>query len=178
MANKQLWYFINSFAPWLSAIGTIFAVIISLYLALRNDSVRLKVAFNISEILNEGEKLGTGEEYFWITVTNMGRRAATLNSIYFKCSPFKKEYGVMLPPHNSFSSRLPVTINDGQSANYAFPIKEFLEINKEKITKKYLRRGLFLRKMFARLCVSTSTGTAHCIRINNEIWKEFGKNDA
>jgi hypothetical protein len=40
--DRETWGFINSFAPWLSAIGTLAAVITSLYLALADRS-RLRV---------------------------------------------------------------------------------------------------------------------------------------
>jgi hypothetical protein len=43
MFDTETWKFINTFAPWVSAIGTIAAVITSLYLAIRDYKIRLKV---------------------------------------------------------------------------------------------------------------------------------------
>jgi hypothetical protein len=39
--DRETWTFVNSFAPWLSAIGTLAAVITSLYLATA-DRTRLR----------------------------------------------------------------------------------------------------------------------------------------
>jgi len=45
--NRETWQFINTFAPWFSALGTIFAVIISLRLAAINGvSVTFAVPFD------------------------------------------------------------------------------------------------------------------------------------
>lgn len=42
--DVEFWKFINTFAPWLSALGTIAAVVVSLYLARRDKSIRLEVS--------------------------------------------------------------------------------------------------------------------------------------
>jgi hypothetical protein len=42
--DKEIWQVINTFAPWLSAIGTVSAVIASLYLATRDRRISLKIS--------------------------------------------------------------------------------------------------------------------------------------
>ena len=41
--GKDTWEFINSFAPWLAAFGTVAAVIVSLYLARTDKRIRLAI---------------------------------------------------------------------------------------------------------------------------------------
>ncbi len=51
MGDRSLWLFINSFAGWLSALGTIAAVIVALYLARRDSRIRLKVVVGLRLLL-------------------------------------------------------------------------------------------------------------------------------
>jgi len=49
--DRYTWEFINSFAPWVAGIGSILAVIVSLYLALKYQGIRLKVYSTKSTLL-------------------------------------------------------------------------------------------------------------------------------
>lgn len=50
-STVDYWKFVNSFAPWLSAIGTLSAVIVAIYLARRDKFVRLKCAAGIRMLI-------------------------------------------------------------------------------------------------------------------------------
>ncbi len=83
------WKFINTFAPWFSAIGTFLAVCVSLYISHSTRKIALTVASGIF-IFNEN---GADEEYLAINVTNTGYRTVFLNSlmcISFQVGLFKK----------------------------------------------------------------------------------------
>ena len=55
--DRETWKFINTFAPWVSALGTTAAVIVSLYLALRTARVKIRVGSGIYQMLGLGQKV-------------------------------------------------------------------------------------------------------------------------
>ena len=56
MVNCDTWTFVNSFAPWLSAVGTLAAVVFSLYITLADRSrVRVRAWMNNEETTSDGE---------------------------------------------------------------------------------------------------------------------------
>jgi hypothetical protein len=68
--GKEEWQFVNSFAPWLSAAGTIFAASIALYVALRKPATKLK-----PEVLFRGDVIE-------FRVTNVGAQPAMLAQLF------------------------------------------------------------------------------------------------
>ena len=60
--DRATWEFINSFSPWLSAFGTIAAVVIALYLARVDKRVRLEVSAGIRLMVTPGSP-GPHPEY-------------------------------------------------------------------------------------------------------------------
>src|SRR2546428_351481 len=80
--DRQFWTFVNSFAPWLSAVGTICAVITALYLARRGDRIRLRVRCGIRIVVAQGGRPGSAPQYVNLEVTNVGRRTATITTLY------------------------------------------------------------------------------------------------
>jgi hypothetical protein len=113
--DRDAWQFINSFAPWLSATGTISAVVMSLYLATRDKKIRLKVNAGLRKLVMPGQKLAQGTDIVSITVTNVGYRAATINSLYWKVGFFKKAHIVQMPEN---LSALPTKLADGDEASF------------------------------------------------------------
>ena len=61
--DQETWLFINSFAPWISAFGTIAAVIVALYLSIREKRVRLRVSAGYRLLIIPGQKLNEKNEY-------------------------------------------------------------------------------------------------------------------
>lgn len=76
--DKQTWQFINTFASWLSALGTISAVIVSLYLATKNRRLDLKVTATQKSLVQIGMPT---RSYVTISAVNLGARAVTITGI-------------------------------------------------------------------------------------------------
>ena len=91
MLDQETWRFINSFAPWLAAIGTVVAVITALYLARKEARIQLNVRALIRCEVIPGTDLGPGPNYLSVEVSNVGRRAATVTHIYWKTGIFQKK---------------------------------------------------------------------------------------
>ena len=159
--NRETWRFINSFAPWLSAIGTLLAVITSLYLARRGNRISLKLILGIRKVAALGGGTDHGQELIWLNIVNLGRRAATITSLHWRPLPWKRWGLIWLAPSNIYSSRFPVTLNDGQEANYALEIERFRENFRDFARKQYSGHFGGLKLHFLRVCVSTSTGAVY-----------------
>jgi hypothetical protein len=153
--DRELWKFINTFAPWLSAIGTISAVIFSLYLARRDRNVRLKITAGHRLIVTPGT-IGPHPEYLVINVVNIGHREARLINIAWKVGLLHKEYGVIVR-FDSLSSPMPTQLKDGEEANYILP----LDMKADWI-QNFIKGFLFpfhrIRSRFIKVEVRTSIG--------------------
>ena len=111
--DRATWQFINSFSSWLSAIGTVAAVIVALYLARRDKRIRLEVSAGIRLIVTQGIK-GNPPEFLTIRVTNIGHREAQLTNIGWKIGFFRKKHAVQTTIRDGISSELPLRLKDGE----------------------------------------------------------------
>ena len=158
MLDRETWDFINSFAPWLAALGTIAAVVTSLYLARRSDRISLELSLGIRILVVQGGGPGHSTEFVSLTVTNLGRRAGTLIQLFWKIVPWRGGGFIWVAPENAVSSPLPITLHDGESANYAEPVAEFHVKLAEGAGEHFAGRAGWLRLQFVRFKVTTSTG--------------------
>ena len=114
----ECWKFINSFAPWLSAFGTVAAVVVSLYIALSNR----KISINIS---SEIYQFGEGNECLIIKVTNTGLRTVVFDNqfcIAFQVGRFKNKKYIGIGESyidQSKSSNFPCRLTEGETLNLA-----------------------------------------------------------
>jgi hypothetical protein len=108
---------------WLSGIGTLAAVIVSLWLAHEERVVRLKVLAGHRLIMEAG-KTGT-KDYLVVSVKNVGFRPATITGFGWQIGFFRKQHCSQLPiPGCSLSTPLPATLTDGQEAKFFIPLDE------------------------------------------------------
>lgn len=171
--ERETWRFINTFAPWLSALGTILAVVVSLYLATRDRRIRLKVAAGIRTIVFAGQTLESGVKVISIRVTNVGFRTATVTSVFWRVGLFRKVILEQVPSTIPSSSSLPATIADGREASYPLELSEFERMNIEGFRKS---ASSWFPKFFVRpikIGVSTSTGKVFLSRIEPSLRKWF-----
>ena len=71
--SQEVWLFINSFAPWLSAVGTIAAVMATVYFAWRTHRIRLEVSAGHRLLVGPGSSQPF-PELLAIRVVNTGYR--------------------------------------------------------------------------------------------------------
>lgn len=127
--DRELWRFINTFAPWGSALASSAAVVTALYLARRGDRIRIKVAAGVRVIFRTGPGAPPPEQYAMIEVTNVGRRTATVTGLYFRDAiPFTRQEFVWLPASHPLSTgTLPQTLADGESQRWLTPLAVFTQ---------------------------------------------------
>lgn len=122
------WAFINTFAPWFSAIGTISAVIVSLFLA-QKDKPKLKIDSSIRLMISEA--IDGNPEYLVIEVVNIGIRPTKIVAIGWTIGLFRKKSFIQIVGKgnddlvaNLYSSDFPIVLNDGEEAKWLIPLDE------------------------------------------------------
>ncbi|MCY4153869.1 MAG: hypothetical protein OXD47_11250 [Gammaproteobacteria bacterium] len=169
--SQDSWLFINSFAPWLSAVGTIAAVVATIYFAKRGERVRLKISAGHRLLVGQGMP-EPFPEYLCIRVVNIGYRDTNVKNIGWKVRLFKKRYAVQNIVQNQFSSKLPVLLRQGEEVNYLIPI------NKE---TNWLKRFCLDMLMpnpqvhihFVKIWVTTSVGITFESKIESSLKKKL-----
>jgi len=114
--NKAHWDFINSFADWIAAFGTVSAVVVSLWLAARPDRLKLNVYAGIQVLIKPGSDHRS--RYVVITATHTGRRVVKVSNLgwrYRRGRKLNRHYLVQMTSQgDGLSSPLPVMLEDGQ----------------------------------------------------------------
>lgn len=118
--GKAQWDFINSFANWLSAIGTLAAVWVALYLANRAARPNIQLSVGHRIVLEAGTK-ELIPEYVMFKVVNAGDRPVRITQIGWKVGLFRKRYAVQMY-ETLASSKLPVDLSHGQEASWMIPL--------------------------------------------------------
>lgn len=118
---RQTWQFINTFAPWFSAAGTITAVCVSLYLAAHQRRPRLKVSAGHRLIIASGMS-PPHPQYLVIRVVNTGDRTVRIVHIGWRTGFFRKRYAVQDVGSSPLSSKLPIDLDHGQEAHWYVPM--------------------------------------------------------
>jgi len=123
-ANLNL---VNAIAAIASAIGTVAAVIVALYLARKDERIRLRVSNGIMMAASMGPVQKVLGLEFHVSVTNLGRRPASLNGIEFQVGLFKKrkKHFFILFPMDPYNTTLPKTLSDGEQASFSMAESEF-----------------------------------------------------
>ena len=177
--DRKLWEFVNSFASWLSALGTIAAVITALYLARRESRIDLRVNAGVRVMMIEGG--GPRAKYVSVEVTNVAPRAAIVTGVYWANWPrlvrwlLRTHIGVWIPPRNALSRGMPVSLVDGESARWMMPLAD-LGVNFADMAEPDLPGWVrWLKTMSVRIGISTSTGHTFERRVEKGIRREFLK---
>jgi hypothetical protein len=173
--DKDTWQFINTFAPWLSAFGTIAAVIVSLYLAFKSRRLNLKVTANLTTIQDEDTVMG---DYVTISVVNVGNREVTITGIGWSL-PFKKTKLVIIPGAPKYSTKIPARLRDGEEADFFMSAKPGpAEQDWIPKLKQYLGWAPRLKVRFLRAHVRTSVGKTFTTRLGRHVRDLFTREEA
>jgi hypothetical protein len=119
--DKETWLFVNTFAPWLSALGTLGVVVLSLWLARRGSPILLKV--RAGHRLLAGQGMDHIPEYLFIGVVNVGIRKARITGVGWKIGWLKKQHAIQMLDNNLFSSSIPVDLDESQEAQFLISLQ-------------------------------------------------------
>lgn len=129
-STVDYWKFVNSFATWVSALGTLLAVIVALYFSRKDKFIKLKVEMNVLVLV--GPDFPQSPEKIVVSVTNTGLRKAIVTGIGGTIGSLKKNHFQIIPiPNDGISGKFPVTLDEGESASFYFPVNFFKDISKK-----------------------------------------------
>ena len=161
MFDSETWKFINTFAPWLAAIGTLVAARTALKLARRETSMLVRMSCKLqladltgdtvqtiaSEAVQDG-RLGPDYGYESANLTeivsfdivNVGHRPVAVNSVYWKLKvPWKSVYLDFF--FEEISSAIPEELKEyGKKASYRMTLEQFESFLPGRIVQNYTRR--------------------------------------
>jgi len=109
----QIW---NAAGTWIAGLATFAAVVVSLYLANRSNKVHLKVYAGLRVIF-----AGDGsppEEHLNISVTNLGDRPVTINSVGWAIGKGKKKQLCIQTVSGRYTNQYPIELAHGKEANF------------------------------------------------------------
>jgi hypothetical protein len=107
---------------WVSGIGTLLAVLVSLYLARRQTAVMIDLSAGHRIMVTPGQE--HTPEFIVIRAVNAGQQPITLTHIGWRIGMFKKMHFVQVVDGNPLSSALPVQLAPGQQAQYFVPLNQ------------------------------------------------------
>ena len=126
--DRETWLFINSFAPWLAALGTVLAVIVSLRLARRISRPDIRVFISLISLF--GQEIPK-KVFVQINAVNHSRKAVVNTIAWWSWRPLgfgrRKQGWIVLPQHDPHSTTLPCELDFGKEASFFFPIDTFHE---------------------------------------------------
>lgn len=112
----------GSVADWAAAFGSIFAVIVALYLSQQGQRVKLSVSCGIRQII---ENRQVGPKMATIQVTNTGERPFKISAISLRHGLFRKSHGIIkMGMQTPYCEAILKILNDGDSSFYGFPLHE------------------------------------------------------
>ena len=171
--SQESWLFVNSFAAWLSAIGTIAAVVATVYFAWRTHKIGLKVSAGHRLLVGPGTPKPF-PEILVIRVVNTGHRNVNITNIGWKVGLFRKRYAIQKIDSNILSSKLPVLLKEGEEVNYNIPIDKqnnWLEKFCKDMVYPYPKVNIHFVKIWA----STSVDKTFESRIESNLKKKLMK---
>lgn len=185
-SDPDTWKLINSFAPWLSGIGTITISSIALWLSLRNKSIQVDASFSGGLIPSSNPN--TLDQYVYVlSFVNTGPRPVTITNYkwIFRGHPFGKKnffftFPYLDPQFARLSSSFPVELTDGKQGNVFHPKSFFEELeNHEKFLYPKSRVLAFYRVFTFRIFLVTSVGKLVRVKLvkglRREIWKKYNQ---
>lgn len=121
MVTMENYNIINTYATIFAAIGTISAVIVSLYFAYSNRKISLKIHNGIFQGIEDNE------DYILIRILNDGNRAVTISKYFGLQFGFFRKKNVIIGFNNidwSRSSTFPCKLYEGDEAVVIIPIEQ------------------------------------------------------
>jgi hypothetical protein len=151
-------------------------VIVSLWLALRDTRVRLRVDAGIAKILLERqiyERVSQEPDFVIITVTNIGRRVVTVTGLIWKSRLIRSRVVFQMPGEAPLSAQIPARLQDGDQVSFSVPLEVLASAKQSALFKGLIPRPRWLTVRFLRMLVHTSTGEFVSAPLDKELRNWF-----
>ena len=111
-------------AQWLSAIGTVGAVIVALYLARKDGKPDLILHSGIKKIVGPRWGPSDDRDYMHLSATNLGRNDVKITHLVWRIGFFRKERFLQIPSQTQVSAGLPYKMPHAEEMNIVHPFDE------------------------------------------------------
>ncbi|MBK9596445.1 MAG: hypothetical protein IPO57_14290 [Rhodocyclales bacterium] len=165
--GKADWELYNSFSNWLSAVGTLAAVIVSLYLARRSGRPRAKVSVGHRIVITPGDKREPPEVIVF-RIVNTGDRTIRITNIGWRIGLRNKRYAIQMYDPTQ-SSPLPVELAHGQEASWTVPLDAREDPWLESFSNKMLKPNLWLSCATIKAQFHTSIGEVFMVKPERDL---------
>ncbi len=155
---------------WLSAIGTLLAVMVALYLSRRDRQIRCVASASVYALVGPDVP---AEEFVLVTVINIGTRVFTVSGVSWRMGIFKKKYFMQLPVQDVYSSSIPVELTDGKQARVCIPLRDFRANTRSTLMNDAPIHFRSFWTRFARIIVHSTTGENFTFRIHKSVRVEM-----
>ena len=161
--SKVQWELINSFSNWLSALGTIAAVVVSLWLATRATRLQCQASVGHRLVIEQGAKENYPEIVVF-NIVNTGERPIRVTSIGWRVGFFRWRRDAMQMFDRVQSSAMPIELTHGQEARWVFPLQRDEQGWLSSFPGKMLTPHPRLQSATLRACFFTSVGKTFSIK--------------
>jgi hypothetical protein len=160
MLDEDAWRFINTFAPWFSAIGSLAAVVVALTLARRQHRIHLHVLLRVgSSPARIGDDLesrsASPPPEACVEVSNRGLRKAAVRDIRFSIGWLRRREFRVSALHGH---ALPAPLEDGERVLFYMPVESLASELVRGLPKSALLQFLHLRAHSVSAIVHTTAG--------------------
>lgn len=169
--NETTITFWSMVGTWVAGLGTISAVVTSLWLARKQEKIDLKVMAGHRQIVTVGSKYVP--DYCMIKVTNCGVRPAKITNISWEYGPLTKKNHLIQLFGFPDSDDIPKVLNEGEEACFLIPFSNLMSEGTwiSTFPKKISQSGINSLKV----CIYTSVGQVFKVKIEKGLKEEFLK---
>ena len=171
--TQQDWEFINTFAPWFSALGTLLAVIVSLYFSYSSRKISLMISASIFDFFQEG--IQETEDYILIQITNTSYKDVIIKNFNWEFGLLKKHYIMtgFTAIDQTKSTPLPAKLKEGEMAQIAIKIDDVSGNYLENFYQDFLKDSSFINIHTLKINVCPSIGKCFKQKIDKTLKSEF-----
>ena len=167
----QLWGVIGT---WVASIGTVSAVVASLWLAYRQNKIDLKISAGLRVAVTPGNS--ETEDYCLISVVNVGSRTVKLSGIGWEAGWFRKKISLYQKADLPEGDTIPKQLYEGEDATFLIPFKQpigdgfWIDSIANKLSESNPKKLNSLK-----VVIATSAGQTFKVKVEKEFVKEMKK---
>lgn len=181
MQTCETWECVNSFANWISAIGTVLISGIALWLTVKDRFLRMSNRFSWGIIANPNRD---NMKVFILSFTNIGVRPITVTNYKWRI-PFSGKsttYLITMPQLDrrvsQFCTKMPIELSDGNSGSIYHTEDFFMNMdNQDNFLYPENKLLAFIRIKFFKMYISTSIGKDIPVKVDRNVrkmlWNEY-----
>jgi hypothetical protein len=127
--NPEIRQWLDIGAEYLTAVGTVGAVIVALYLSRKDRREKISVSVALHHFVGPGQTMAESIPFFGVTATNVGFATLTVQSLCWRIGIFRKKVLYMIPPmlEEWPTEQLPKTLRRGDWLTIRGPEQRFID---------------------------------------------------